>query len=305
MPKKMQAESRKDSLRFGYYFVASIDILNQKEALRQFKELPQGEPEKNEFIRMAKKTFGVVDGVRSLFDEFFASYNKPEHLNRQIPRELQMELDKIRRANVKSQRFMDTIIIYVSLADDPHVLPINGIYSALIASASTFVCSLAAGHALRGGIEVGIAAEMCDGEIYGPAVYEAHHLENEIAKYPRLVIGKGLINYLFGKKNVEPSDLKGRFVSQMAGTCLRLLTQDVDGHPILDYLGEGFMERVDYLLLRDDTHLKAYNFVVKQADLWKKEQKTELSFRYALLRKYFDARLALWNKIQKEQDRTK
>lgn len=51
----MEPKSNNDSLRFGYYFVAFIDVLNQREALRVFKELPKTEDEKTEFIQAAKK----------------------------------------------------------------------------------------------------------------------------------------------------------------------------------------------------------------------------------------------------------
>lgn len=72
--------------------------------------------------------------------------------------------------------------------------------------------------------------------------------------------------------------------------------QDVDGRAVLDYLGKEFMERGEYLLLRDGVHLQAYDFVTKQASHWKEQKNTKLAFRYTLLQKYFDARLAMWSK---------
>jgi len=60
----MTAHKARDSVTFGYYLVAFIDVLNQKEALRKFKGLPETEQAMKEFIETAKGTFGVVDGIR-------------------------------------------------------------------------------------------------------------------------------------------------------------------------------------------------------------------------------------------------
>ena len=217
----------------------------------------------------------------------------PDHT---MPNHFQQIFDKIMKADVHSQRFMDSIIIYAPLAESKDSSPISGIYSALLACGSTFLCSLAAKHALRGGIEVGLGAEMCPGEIYGPVVSEAYRLESSVADYPRIVIGQELLNYLFHKKDTQESDLWSKFTSQMAHTCLRFFTQDVDGYAVLDYLGSGFMERGDYLLLKDGVHLKAHDFVTAEAAHWKEQKNTKLSFRYSHLQKYFDARLSMWAK---------
>jgi hypothetical protein len=204
----------------------------------------------------------------------------------------------VRKAEVKFQRFMDTIIIYVPLAETGDSFPLTGIYSALLACGSTFLCSLAANHALRGGIEVGLGAELNEGEIYGPAVYDAYRLESQVAGYPRIVIGQELLHYLRDKRKVQAADLLGKFTSLMAETCLHFLTEDVDGHAILDYLGKGFIERGEYLLLKDGVHLKAHDFVIRQASHWREKKNTNLSLRYSLLQKYFDPRLAFWRERQ-------
>jgi hypothetical protein len=289
----MDPKTKNDSLKFGYYFVALIDVLTQKEALQEFNKLPQTEDEKTKFIQAAKKTFGVVDGIRGLFDEFFTAYQKAENLDQNLPAEMQHLFDKMRTVQVNSQRFMDTIIIYVPLADSVNSSPLTGIYSALLACGSTFLCSLAAKHALRGGLEIGLGAELTDGEIYGPVVYEAYRLESSVADYPRIVAGQELLKYLFHKRDVVDSALLARFTSQMAETCLRFLVQDIDGHATLDYLGREFMERGEYLLIKDGVHLKAYDFIIEQASRWKARKDTKLSFRYSLLQKYFDARLSM------------
>ena len=46
------------------------------------------------------------------------------------------------------------------------------------------------------GVEVGLGTELDNGEIYGPVLYKAYELERELPEYPRIVVGRELINYL-------------------------------------------------------------------------------------------------------------
>jgi hypothetical protein len=242
---------------------------------------------RKEFIQLLKQTFGVIDGIRNLFESFYEGYSTPTPANEML------------KTSLKFQSFSDTIIIYLPLAPTSEHIPLNSIYAAVLACGATFLASMATGHPLRGGIEIGVGAEIYDGEIYGPALSEAYRLESRIAQYPRIVVGGELTKYLWTHKNSKESDLRAKFASGMGEYCLGLLTQDFDGQSIVDYLGEGFMRRVDYLPLRDDTVAKAYHFINKEAKKWREQRNSQLAFRYALLRDYFGERLALW------QDRVK
>ena len=88
----------------------------------------------------------------------------------------------------------------------------------------------------------------------------------------------------------------------MAAYCLSFLTQDVDGYPIVDYLGKGFMKTVDCLPLDDDIVNKAYQFVTSEAKKWRGQRNTQQAFRYALLFNYFVERLALWKDRLKQEE---
>jgi hypothetical protein len=48
----MAGNKKKDPVVFGYYFVAFVDILNQKEVLRKIKELPSTEEGKQNFFQL-------------------------------------------------------------------------------------------------------------------------------------------------------------------------------------------------------------------------------------------------------------
>lgn len=281
----MSDAKKTNPVTFGDYCVALIDILGQQEALRKFKELPRTEEEKTEFIRVAKETFGVIDGIRNFFKSFYSSY-----INTKVP----SPLNEMMKTDLKFQGFSDTIIIYLPLATEGGRIPINDIYAALLACGATFLYSLATGHPLRGGIEIGIAAEIYEGEIYGPALSEAYRLESVVAQYPRIVVGNELASYLWGHKDSNELDIQAKFDKGVSELCLGLLTQDVDGCLIVDYLGEGFMKTVDCRPLDDDIVNKAYQFVTGEAKKWREQRNTQLAFRYVLLRNYFRGRLALW-----------
>lgn len=144
--------------------------------------------------------------------------------------------------------------------------------------------------ALRGGIELGAATELEEGDIYGPAVAWAHHLESKIATYPRIVIGNGLIDYLkiCRHDNTLINDIK----------CLDdMLVSDDDGYTILDWLGGNELNKKLFNNKPDDFTskiIKANEFVVQQSEKWQKEKNTKLAFKYSLLRDYINSRLTLW-----------
>jgi hypothetical protein len=52
------------------------------------------------------------------------------------------------------------------------------------------------GHPIRGGIDVGLAIDIDEGEIYGPVLDHAYHLEWKVAGGPRVVVGDTCVDYL-------------------------------------------------------------------------------------------------------------
>jgi hypothetical protein len=281
-------------LEINYYIVAFIDILGQQDALKKFKGLPNdnSRKEKDEFLAIVKSTFGVINNFsltfKSYFDEFMKMQNMPS-LNY-----------KVQSNDIKFQRFSDCLVIFLSLSKDEKSFPIVGIYGILAACAGIFPLWLSIGHPLRGGIEIGMGAEIYENEIYGLVVSEAYNLENKIAQYPRIVVGEKLKRYLFdhAKNETSESDFHTKLTRELAKICMGLLTQDDDGYAIVDYLGEG-SKKVFYKEIENE-HIvqKAYDFVIEQFDKWQQNKDSKLAFRYTLLRNYFEARLPLW--IDKE-----
>ena len=285
---------KESNIEFKYYLVAFIDVLGQQEALKKFKGLPNenNKEQIDEFKAIAKNTYGVIDAFHQSFKNYFDEFMKihdASFLN-----------NKIRSNDIKFQRFSDWQVIFLSLTQDVNTFPIAGVFGILAACAGIFPSWLSKGHPLRGGIEIGLGAEMNVNELYGPVVSEAYNLESKIAQYPRIVVGEKLKKYLSdrAKNESSESDIYTKPRVEFAKICMGLLTQDDDGYAIVDYLGEG-SKKIFAKDIEDEQIIhKAYNFVLTQSFMWHQQKNSKLAFRYRLLRNYFDKRLPLW--IDKE-----
>lgn len=292
----MKRKLKKNSdLNIGYYVVAFIDLLGQQEHLRELRRLPneQNPLEMETFVRSLKQTYGVVTGMRKIFSNFFDGYSSYKSDINKLSKEQRNQYKELTSNPIKFQRFSDAMIIYLSVATQKHKLPTAGIFGILGAAANSFLCGLAAGHPLRGGIELGVGMEMTEGEIYGGALAKAYSLESKIANYPRIVIGSELISYLQMAAKQEVIDIYSAAGRQMAENCLEMIVVDNDGHAILDYLGEGFKKHIameiDIEIIR-----RAHNHVITSSERFRREKNSKLAFRYTLLRSYFEKHLPIW-----------
>jgi hypothetical protein len=284
---------RNDNFEIGYYCLTFIDILNQKEALRKIHKLPDTEAEKEEFIAQWRETFGVVDTYRSSFDRFFELNSQPGRQN--LPK-LDMEktelMTRFLNYEIKKQLFSDTMIYYVSIMEHPDRLAITGIYTMLLACAGTFLVTLSDGLVCRVGIEAGLAGEFYKGEVYGPALYHAHRLESEVAKYPRIAVGAELLQYVEAELANPGQSLTDNYRRTMAQKCKNWVSHDADGVPILDYAGAAARN-----IFPESSELvdKALAFAEAELDKFKREGNDKLAERYSLLRNYLTTRRdAVW-----------
>ncbi len=275
------------SKMINYYLVAFIDLLGQQEALSRFKRFPNfdNKEEISEFENIAKSTFGVILSFYKTFTDFFKEFSSQEEKS---PYSMIMTGHAI-----KFQRFSDGVVVFVSLHNEVRKIPTQGVFGILAACASTLLLQLSQGRPLRGGVEIGIGMELNDNEIYGPAVSDAYNLESKIAKYPRIVIGKELINFLHMNSNLfTDNNPYNAYSKALSDICHSLIAIDDDGYPFIDFLGEGCKKYV----YKNNEHVKdlvvrAYNSIAKESEKWKSNRNSKLAFRYTLLRNYFEARL--------------
>ncbi len=278
-----------DLLRYGYYLVAFIDLLGQREALRKFRGLPDvnNKEQVDKCIAFLQDSIGTADYFHKEFQNFFDRYiaqGEGSSLNK----------DLMTSNSIKFRRSPDGVMIFVSLEEPENRPQINAVCGVLGACASIFLLFLSAGKPMRGGIEIGTGVELNDNELFGPAVAEAYELESEVAQYPRIVVGKELVNYIRMHCRPKGVDIISMADAEFANMCLNMLIVDTDGYIIVDYLGKEFREAFAGEL-GPDIPLKAFRFVTQETEKWCRRKKdTKLAARYKRLRKYFNAKISLW-----------
>jgi len=285
----------KRELYVGWYLVAFVDLLGQQELLRKLRGLPEKSNTRQmaNFVTSLKKTIGTIKALRDNFHRFFKGMDNYDSDLSIFSEDQKMLHEQLKGNELKSHMFSDFVVLYLSLRDDINKVPMSSVFAVIASVASTFLVMLAGNHAIRGGIDIGIGAELEDGDIYGAALARAYNLESHKAHYPRIVVGDELIEYIKLQENRPEEDDFAKLNKKLATICRSLISIDDDGFPFLDYLGEGFKQYIAKDRLNVAIIEKAYKFVLNEWDSFR-EKRNSLAFRYALLRDYFEHRLHLW-----------
>lgn len=285
---------KKSDLIFQHYLVVFLDILGQRNILREINDLPMNDKEKEIFLDKIRKTIGKVDALRNAFQNFFDTSNSYIPNTDLAPPIYREEFISAQKSEAYYYGFSDSIIVAVPLMNnDENCTAINGVYSAFVATCGLGFIGLAATIALRGGLDVGIGTQIDGQEIYGPALERAYYIESTLAEYPRFVVGKELINYLLSVENQQCKTRQGEVAKSMAKFCREMIIRDTDGRLMLDFMGEKSKETADKSI---DTEVvkRAHDFVVSQYNKYVKEENEQLASRYFRLLKYITARKRLW-----------
>ncbi|MGD0945967.1 MAG: hypothetical protein ABSA52_00935 [Candidatus Binatia bacterium] len=277
-----------------HFLVVYLDVLGQRDELRRLTTLPQNDAELRQASAALKRTLGCVLQLRELFKTLFDSYSKPADFLKSLPEPEQEALRGLRRSEVLFYGFSDSFVVSVPLrSHDDHCTPINGVHAALLASAIMPLNSLGLGHALRGGIDVGVGAQLDSGEVYGAALERAYTLEHDVSDYPRITVGDELISYLQFVRDQPTSSIPATCAKRTAERCLRFLARDSDGKVILDYLGEAVRE-IGANAVRPETLTQVYEFASRELVRFTLKGDTKLTSRYKRLNEYLAGRKALW-----------
>jgi hypothetical protein len=231
-----------NEFQFGHYFVAYMDVLGQKELLRNLT-FPENEEEKVISINNLKSTAGVILEFRDMIEKTFESFTRPTPDLEYYPKDIQDKIFNFTKPEINYRSFSDSIIINISLANDnEHCTPMNGIFLCLITLCSTYLVMLAKGHPVRGGVDIGPCLSLYNNEVYGSALERAYCLESKIANYPRIVIGAELFKYLKGIQNQNVISNHGKHAKCLAERSLNLIRKENDGVLTLDYLCNEIIE---------------------------------------------------------------
>lgn len=285
---------RDRTLELSYFLVAFVDLLGQREHLRRLTGLPNSADRDDPIITAFRQSWGVVDGLRGCFLDYFAAAGEETSFSKNLAPALRYRLRELMRSEVIHYSFSDSVIIAVPLkAPDYDPTPLNGVQLTLQAAAACMIASLSAEHPVRGGIDVGVCARVSEHEVYGSALERAHDLESEKAGHPRILIGDELTHYLV-QNTQQPRDApESHARASVAEASRRMIFTDADGRCALDYLGEE-ARKVFLTSSLPAAVDRAYAFVVAEEARWKAAGNARLAERYAKVHAYFDSRVHLW-----------
>lgn len=282
----------KDDLFVGHYCVSFIDLLGQRDALRNQSLLPEvsSEADKQKLLQTFRDSIGAIAGLQRNAEEMLeGSDAKSESpLRAQLVPEQQVHWDEMMRTNVTTQRWSDGLMSFSRLGDAQVKCDLNNIFRLFALAGTLCFMGLATHRPIRGAIEIAWGVELHPGELYGAAVARAYELESEVAGYPRIVIGTEVLKFLDLQRRNPSTDLFSQNNRTLADLCSNMIVQDADGHWILHYLGDTFHKSISQNA-HADLYGKAREFVVEQFQAHQKNQVVKLAFRYAHLLNYFEA----------------
>ncbi len=289
---------RKDGPIFGYHVVSIIDLLGQKDHLLKWADFPKDGQITPELQAAVDRSAGAVHWLSEMFVAFFKDTKEcamPETFDALSP-EQQTPYRRFSGGEPLKERFSDTFLFHSPIANthgDESILPLCRI---LLTCGRTMIGSLADRIPLRGAVTIGTGVMFDDG-FYGPALAEAHHLENEIADSPRIVVSTRIPSFLDETRNFSQDPWIERVSRETATWCRRLLCTDIDGQVIVDFLGEATKETFRDRNKKEATQKvqKAYDFVCEEASRFRAEHNEKLTRRYDHLQEYMKSRLPLWD----------
>jgi hypothetical protein len=285
-----------DSLLFQNYLVVFIDLLGQREALRKITGIPTSEPDKERFIELAKESIGKVLQIRDSFKLYYASAHERIPDEKLVPPEYRDEFKTaMKKAPASYYGLSDAMIIAVPLMStaDENCAAINGIHDAFVATCGIGLLALSVHVPLRAGLDIGVATQIHNNEIYGPALESAYYLESKVAEYPRFVVGKELINYLLWVANQKCHSRIGEVAKGAANFCKQMVIQDSDGNYMLDFLGGRFKESSEDVI-EPSLVMSALKFVGEEYKKYFDANNHKMASRYYRLLRYFNSRRSLW-----------
>ncbi len=279
---------------FASFAVAFVDILGQRDKLRTLEDFPLTEEQRERILQTLQDTLGMTLDLRRGYRDYLLAASRPSAIRKALPPQQEAIFEAASRSEITFRYFSDSIVLSVCLANtNANCTPINGILSVLLGTATMQVAALELGHPIRGGIDVGLAAELEDGEVYGAALERAYTLESKVAGYPRVVIGYELRSYVHLAATQSAASLEGRVARSLAQWCERLIFADTDGCFALDFLGDE-VRRCSMGGVRLESLEALSGFVETELARFSAAGDEKLAERYRKLWTYIKSRLPKW-----------
>lgn len=286
---------------FTYYIVCVIDVLGQGERLAGWSKLPPSGQLPSGFLDSLKKTVGVVRKFRQWFEEYYkttAACSMPEQYAR-LSADQKAQYNRLKTVDLKTQQFADTFVFYTPTLTPQGDFAVMGLYRILGACCMAMISSLAGKEPMRGAVCIGTGTELDEGTFYGPALAEAHHMECEVAGYPRIVVSDRIPPLLDRHERYSGDPEINKVLQVMADTSASLICTDFDGLSVIDFLGKGSRDlhgdrAAEHVDLWKTMISSIWNFARSEAQRFEGEGNAKLAQRYKQLAEYMRPRLALW-----------
>lgn len=258
---------KKENEKIGYYVCALVDILGQKVELNKLDNIQSINSQREDVLKVCQHTYGNVKKLRKSISESVTHFNGVAKSCSESP-------------EIKSTFFSDLIVMYQSLSKDGEALDICKLKFMLLSLAEVFLGMLAKGIPLRGGVDIGIAIESSDGQLYGRALSKAYDLESKVAQSIRIVVGQELVDLL----GLAASDSESEFYDD-AKFSQSLIKKDADGVYILDYLATPLHRLTGFTVLTS----KAKGILEIENNLLRKYGDYKTASKYEKTLKYFES----------------
>ncbi len=271
-----------------------IDVLGQKTELAKWNKFPTDEKEKKVFMEAIKNSFGRVMLLRKEFEDSFNlllshKFKPPEWAVEKMS-DGGKSLEEFQDTTIQFTRFSDTIVVHTPVVNKFEYTNTSVLFVYIATCGILLAENYNRGFALRGAINVGMAGQFDQEDLYGPALASVYYLESKVAQYPRIIIGDQLIEHLRAHILNPNKSGPAQINRIMAQLCLNHLCEDYDGNWIIDYLSEAFehwaTDKVGWRKLQQN----GYDFAVAQLKKFKDAGNDILTGRYEKLVSYFQSR---------------
>lgn len=289
VPSLTDSNDHEQDVLIGVHVVTLIDFLGQKSKLSKWNSMPKTETEKKQFLAALHESVGTIVRARENFKKKFHCWQEARELTQNMTDTFPdggQALREYLETSIAFDHFSDTIVVYSPIVNRHDQANANTILAHVVTAGALLLEAVSQGDVFRGAIEIGMAAQHPKIGIYGPVLSAVHDLESCIAKYPRIIVGRGLCEYLSRHFENGEDSKQASLNREIAGRCLQLLGEDRDGNKVIDYMGDAFGELAPKKLAWRKLRADAHAFARRELERFTKNGDSKLKKRYEQLVEY-------------------
>lgn len=284
------------------YIVCYLDVLGIRENFfdqidyHSLKIEPEQLKTINDTIALFHCALCSVDCIQKITETIITAFTKAL-LHDQEKKEIDCSLNQW-KSNISVQHFSDSLLFYAPYDDEKSQAEFERDAYLLFCVYSIFsLIMISSKFPIRGAITAGIAWEMQNNYLFGPAIHEAYELESNVAKHSRVVVSPHLLS-LIHKKMKE--DTKDHAIASDDSWIKDLIYYDYDGVPMINYLSIGVLSSIikhwsfdfwhdminkSFNAIKDQYNLHCANY--ETSELKTVSHKSELAQRYYMMLMFF------------------